>query len=146
MAATGDANDPVLKCEPIVRAFLAAHLLTGNMRRAEEITLEALGAWDPLEQSEEALFERITSLAARAQEHEGPSDLTSPLCLPKKLKAVLKLEPRLRLCFVPRILVGLGAQTCARALGLQLDQINEYTGAAMQLLPLAARQTDSERS
>src|ERR1700749_1401387 len=142
-----DANGLVSgKCEhaaPVVRAFVAAHLLTGSIRRAEEVTLEAFDAWNPLEEPEAALFERLTSLAARTRKYESSSDLTSEPGLPKELNAVLKLAPRLRLCFVTRVLVGLAAPTCARALGIPLEQIDEYAGAAARSLALAARPADS---
>jgi DNA-directed RNA polymerase specialized sigma24 family protein len=132
----------------IDRAFLAAHLLTANIQRAEDAAMAAIALWNPDDESEEALFRRILEAAAHAQVQQSPPGLNNPdesgSYLPKELKAVLELAPQLRRCFVLRILAGLNSEVCARLLGLQSDRVEEYTRAALQ--SLGARHCDRWRA
>jgi DNA-directed RNA polymerase specialized sigma24 family protein len=116
------------------RAFLTAHLLTGNLRQAEKATLYAIDLWRPGEESEAVLFQNVLDAAAHAQvEPAANADASAPH-LPDELQAVLRLAPQLRRCFVLRILAGLPAKACARLLFLHSDLIEQYTCDALQCL------------
>jgi DNA-directed RNA polymerase specialized sigma24 family protein len=117
------------------RALLTAHLLTGNLQQAEAITLGAIGSWRPGEEDEQVLFQNVLDAAARAQVEPSKNNPDrSASYLPNELKAVLRLAPQLRSCFVLRILVGLPAQACAQSLSLQSDMVERYTCDAVQCL------------
>ena len=119
----------------LYRALLTAHLLTGNLQQAEELTLRAIDSWRPGEEAEEVLFQYVLDAAARAQVEPGTNNPDpSASYLPDELKAVLRLAPQLRRCFVLRILAGLPTEACARLLGLHSDVVERYTCDALQCL------------
>ena len=119
----------------IERAFLTAHLLTANIHQAEDATLKGLDSWKPEEEPGEALFQHVLDASARAQiQANRPDSDASGSYLPNELKAVLRLSPDLRRCFVLRVLVGLPLLVCARLLRLDSDRVDEYTCAALQCL------------
>ena len=121
------------------RAFLTAHLFTGSLQKAEEVTLNAIAAWRPDEEPEEKLFQNVLDAAARTQAEVSQSDPDSSRSyLPHELKAVLQLAPQLRHCFVLRVLAGLSAKVCARLLCLHSDMVDRYTCDAVQRLARAA--------
>src|SRR5258708_30544397 len=104
------------------RAILTAHLLTGSLRTAEEGILQAIDSWNPGEEREEVLFQNVLDAAARAQAEPNPDNTdSSGSYLPDELRAVLRLAPALRRCFVLRILAGLPPKACARLLGWHSD-------------------------
>ena len=117
------------------RALLTAHLLTGNLQQAEEVTLDAIDSWRPDEEAEQVLFRNVLDAAARAQARPNSNNLDpASSYLPNELKAVLRLAPQLRRCFVLRVLAGLPAQACARSLSLHSDMVDRYTCDAVQCL------------
>ena len=117
------------------RAFLTAHLLTGNLQQAEEVTLDAIDSWRTGEEAEEVLLQNVFDAAARIQVETDSRNLeASTSYLPNELKAVLRLAPQLRRCFVLRILAGLPEQACARLLSLHSDMVERYTCDALQCL------------
>ena len=117
------------------RALLTAHLLTGNLQQAEEVTLDVIDSWRPGEEAEEVLFQHVLDAAARAQVEPGTSNPDpSAAYLPNELKAVLRLAPQFRRCFVLRILAGLPASVCARLLCLHCDMVERYTCDALRCL------------
>ena len=117
------------------RALLTAHLLTGNLHQAEDLTLDAIDSWRPGEEAEQVLFQNVLDAAARARVEPGTNNPDrSASYLPNELKAVLRLPPQLRSCFVLRILAGLPAQACARLLCLHPDVVERYTCDALQCL------------
>jgi DNA-directed RNA polymerase specialized sigma24 family protein len=121
------------------RALLTAHLLTGSLQQAEKAALDAVDSWDPGEEPEEVLFQNVLDAAAQAQVQPNPSNPdSSGSHLPDELKAVLRLAPQLRRCFVLRILAGLPAQACARLLCLHSDMVETYTCDALQCLARGA--------
>ncbi len=127
--------------EAIVRAvdhaFLTAHLLTGSLQRSEEVALRAIDSWNPREEAGEALIRKIVDAAGGQIDGDSPDSDASGAYLPDELKAVLRLAPRLRHCFVLRILEGLPAQACAQLLHLQRDEVDDYTSAALHRLAAA---------
>ena len=116
-------------------AFLAAHLLTGSSRQAEAAVQEAIEAWDSDDDSEETFVKLVLkSAAAMPAEWTVLNWTDTGSSLPAELQAVLRLSPRLRQCFVLNILLRLSREECGRLLGLSLDRVNEYTGAALRCL------------
>ena len=81
------------------------------------------------------LFQNVLDAAARAQV-EPSTDNPDPSAsyLPNELKAVLRLAPQLRRCFVLRILAGLPAKACARLLCLHSEMVEQYTCDALRCL------------
>jgi len=135
IAATPQAGQGIVHL--IERALLAAHLLTGSLQQAEEATLEAIDSWNPSDEPEEALFQNVLDAAAREQVDPNPNKPdSSGSYLPNELKAVLRLAPQLRRCFVLRILVGLPTEVCARLLCLHSDLVDRYTCDALRCLAL----------
>jgi DNA-directed RNA polymerase specialized sigma24 family protein len=120
----------------IGRAFLAAHLLTASTEQAESVVVEAMESWDPDDDSDEVLLHLVLRSALQADTEGVPwnsNDLDS--MLPTELKAVLRLPPQLRHCYVLRTLVGLSRQTSARLLNLHSREVDHYTREALQRLP-----------
>jgi DNA-directed RNA polymerase specialized sigma24 family protein len=133
IAATPEARQGILR--QLDRALLTAHLLTGSLQQAEEATRDAIDSWNADEEPEEVLFQHVLNSAARAQVEPNPASLDSSTSyLPDELKAVLRLAPQLRRCFVLCILEGLTAKACARLLCLQSDMVERYTCDALQCL------------
>jgi hypothetical protein len=129
LAATPHAAPAVM---PVIdRALLTAQLLTGSLEQAEKAVLEAIDWWNPSEEPE-VLFHRVVEAAARQSQEVPASSEASRLHLPNELKAVLRLAPQPRNCFVLRILLGLGTQGCARLLRSNSKQVEDYTRAALQ--------------
>jgi len=129
--------------QAIGRAFLTAHLLTASTAQAEDAVMVALDSWEPGEEDAEALLQRTLATAA-GQIDRGPAAQDSteqdvPGCVPAELQAVLRLPARLRQCYVLRILAGQPREVCARLLDLHPQQVDQYTNAAMQCLPLMKR-------
>ena len=117
--------------EAIERAFVTAHLLTASARVAEDVTIQAIESWNPREESWELLFDNVVRGALRAGIVQ-PSDPSSS----EELNAVLLLPPRLRRCFVLRILAGLPARACARLLRTSQRRVEDNTRLALQNLSL----------
>ena len=115
--------------QTIERAFLTAHLLTGDLQVAEEVTSRAIESWDPDQESEEQLFDTVLAASARRRGKWQASRR-----LPCELEPVLLLSPHLRRCYVLRILVGLPAQESARLLGISAARVESNTCAALQSL------------
>jgi DNA-directed RNA polymerase specialized sigma24 family protein len=133
IAATPKAGQSILRL--VDRALLIAHLLTGNLQQAEEITLDIIDSWRPGEEPDDVLFQNVLDAAARAKVEPGTNNPDSSASyLPNELKAVLRLAPQLRRCFVLSILAGLPARACARLLTLHSDMVERYTCDALQCL------------
>ena len=122
----------------IGKAFLAAHLLTASAERAETALMEAIVAWDPEDENEEALFRRVLDAAANDRHSSvAPGAKTgdpAETSLPPELQGVLNLSSQLRRCFVLRTLVGLSRPACARLLDLNGGGVDRYTSEAFESL------------
>ena len=137
IAATPQAGQGIARL--LDRALLTAHLLTGSLQQAEEATLEAIDSWKPGDEPEEVLFQHVLDAAARAHVEPNPNHPDSfGSYLPNELKAVLRLAPQLRRCFVLRVLAGLPADVCGRLLCLHSDLVDRYTTDALQYLAFGA--------
>ena len=118
--------------EVLSRLFLTARLLAGSPDAAEQAAMVGIDAWNPDEETEDALFARVVEAAARG-EIEG-ADKAAGSELPKELQAVMTLAPEPRRCFVLRVLEGLPANACAALLGISTEQVSDYTCSALQTL------------
>ena len=116
VSRTGGATEDKQAIEDIVgRAFLTAHLLTGNMEQAESATIAAIDSWNPDDETEEVL------------------DVAGP-CHPVELQRVLRLARPLRRCFVLRVLVGLPPRVCAKLLRSDSRRVDQYSCDASRCL------------
>lgn len=118
------------------RAFVTAYLLTANADQAERITLEGINSWNPNTETPAALFQSVMHATVLPSHKPLGSDSSSPtrMSLPVELQAVLRLAPRLRHCFILRILLGLPPQICAAWLNLSSRRVDQYTRAAVKAL------------
>lgn len=125
----------------IDRAFLAAHLLTGSAEQAERAMMEAIALWGP-DQSDNELFEQVLLAAVRGtveDVHSIANKVDLPGAdFPAELQAVLRLAPKLRQCYVLRVLVRLPREACASLLHLSSHQVDQYMCAALKCLPVLA--------
>jgi len=116
------------------RAYVAAHLITGNGRRAEQIVVDAFDHWDPDWETDESLLRLAVRSAARAS--AGTCEPESARgYLPAELRAVLGLPEQQRRCYVLRVLEGLTRLSSAQLLGLNRDEVDQLTNAALKRLP-----------
>ena len=118
--------------KPLANAFCTALLLTADVERAEAAVLEAIqnSDCDPLlGVSFRDVIERSVNPARGRQ---GPC---APLSVPAELQGVLRLPPRLRHCFVLRLLLNFSRRACAEILRLHVRQVDRYTCAALASLP-----------
>lgn len=119
----------------VARSLHTAYLLTNSAEAAESAVLAGIESWNPDDESNEALFNKVMCAAARRHHRwEPPIRTGARLWLPEELRAVLTLAPPIRRCFVLRNLAGMSAQVCARLLGLPPNQVDEYAGAAHRCL------------
>ena len=122
----------------VSRAFITAHLLTGNTEQAESATMEAIGSWKPDDENESVLLQITSNAAARAPIKLPPSNSSeqdeAESYLPVELRRVLRLASTPRRCFVLRVLVGLPPQVCAQLLHLGIHRIDQYSYAALECL------------
>jgi hypothetical protein len=108
--------------------------LGANAKQAESAVVEAINAWDPGEETEEALFHRVLIRTIQAPlEYETSTTSFVPL----DLQPVLGLSPQLRRCFVLRVLARLSRQVCARLLHLTALQVDQRTYKALESLSQA---------
>ena len=139
VSRTGGATEDKQAIEDIVgRAFLTAHLLTGNVEQAESATIAAIDSWNPDDETEEVLFEKALAMAARTRIKPASSYWNEPdvagSCLPVELQRVLRLARPLRRCFVLRVLVGLPPRVCAKLLRSDSRRVDQYSCDACRCL------------
>lgn len=120
----------------ITKAFLTAHLLTASAKEAERAVTAALDSWDVEDGREQELLNRVLIEALQVEPDE-PASATA--YLPAELRAVLQLPALLRRSYVLRVLAGLSLLTCAGLLKLEPRQVDQFTSAALRLLPALAR-------
>jgi hypothetical protein len=127
MKAEPTIPSPVSK-RTLNRTFSTAFLLTGNAERAEAAILDAIGALDAAELSEETLFLKAMA-AAVAHTAEGPvrdEDFDRLRCFVSiELRRVMRLPVAIRHCFVLRVLVGFPREVCSTILQRSEQDIEE---------------------
>jgi len=108
------------------RIFAAAYLLTGSAKQAEAAMLATSGGC--------LSWKAIAAAIVRGDPDSGqPSDEASPP-LPLELLRVLRLSPRLRQCFVLRVLMAMPRQYCAGLLGIDAEEVDANSRLAAQKL------------
>jgi hypothetical protein len=120
------------------KSFLAAYLLTEDIRQAENAVREAISAWQLDRDDERQLFEITLKMAARAPDlscrTNTGEEAAAEVVLPTELYKVLQLEPELRRPFVLRVLAGVPSAVCAQILSFQANEIDCYCCLALERL------------
>jgi hypothetical protein len=118
------------------RAYLTAYLLAASSERAENAVMRALDSWDPKHTGAAALLNRAVSFVVQESGPRPAAEEPSRLNMPPALRRVLRLPRAQRRCYVLRILLGWPAQVCSRLLGVDVEEVDECTCAALRALPL----------
>ena len=133
--------------EGLGKSFIAAILLTADMKRAECAVLRSISLLDGGCASDGCLLRgtvKASLAGAIGITEQVPEELAEGCSmLPLELQRVLHLSRDFRQCFVLRILLGLSREVCASLLGLDVEGIDERTCASV--LQLAMTQ-DRQRS
>ena len=117
------------------RIYRVVLLLTGSVRRAECAVRDAVQDRDPdCESASALLWEAVAAATRRRHDEHEPV----PCAVPAPLRAVTALPPKLRNCFVLRILEGLPADACAPVLQLSPREVNSAAAEAAQALAILA--------
>lgn len=121
------------KC--LSRIFVAAYLLTGSAKQAETAVSESIqqldidatrGGW--------LSWKAVASAILRQDADTRNTPDEAPVALPDELLRVLRLSPRLRQCFVLRVLMAMPRHYCASLLRIDAEQVNEDSCLAAQEL------------
>ena len=124
MQGTALAPGSILIDQCLSRLFVAAYLLTGSAKLAAGAMSEGTRlSWKAIA----AAIQRGTPDA------EEPPDAASTI-LPIELRRVLRLSPRLRQCFVLRLLMAMPRQYCAGLLGIDAREVDAASSLAAQEL------------
>lgn len=117
------------------RIFVAAYLLTGNAEQAEAVASESIQQLD-ISATRDGRLSWKTLAAAILQRDPGPEQMhhEAPMALPVELQRVLRLPPRLRQCFVLRVLMAMPRHYCAGLLHMGADQVEANSSQAAQVL------------
>jgi hypothetical protein len=114
-------------------AFRTALLLTGDTRIAEAAVMCGIRACEDLSPGG-LLIETVRSaVRRRTKSSDGPYEVE---CLPPDLRRLFTLQPRLRHCFVLRILMGLSPEVCAEVLDISVIAFEDAVYGALTQLPL----------
>jgi hypothetical protein len=122
------------------RIFVAAYLLTGSARQAETAVSESIqqldinatrGGW--------LSWKAVAAAIVRDDAEAGQAPEQPPVPLPVELLRVVRLSPRLRLCYVLRVLMAMPRQYCASLLRIDAEQVDtDSCLAAQELATMAA--------
>jgi hypothetical protein len=127
------------KC--LSRMFVAAYLLTGSPIQAEAVVLESIRKLDIQATRDGCLsWKAIAGAIVRGDcDSEPASEETPATPLPVELARVLRLSPRLRQCFVLRILMAMPRHYCAGLLRIDAEQVDaDSCQAARELANMVA--------
>jgi len=123
--------------ESMPKAFCIALILTGNVDGAEAAVLRGIAALDSNYTCGHHLI-RQTSIAAIGRHLDFLNQAEQALSiLPPELCRVLLLAPKLRHCFVLRILLGMTPKLSAEILGRPVLEVDDALGAALRSLAVA---------
>lgn len=132
----------------VFRTFVMAHLLTGSLKQAEIASMEAIDAWNPETESDEALLRHgVDAALCRTDRRVQPDPIESVAggsYLPVELQAVLKLPPSHRKCFALRVLGGFFPLDCARLLHLPPRTFQKHMHSAVLRLAKLNRHEATE--
>jgi len=117
------------------RMFVAAYLLTGSARQAEALVSESIRQLD-IDATRDGRLSWKASAATALAEDPGSEQTPgeAPTALPVELQRVLRLSPRLRQCFVLRVLMAMPRSYCAGLLRMDADQVEANACLAAQEL------------
>lgn len=129
------------KTPDLDRMFIVALLLTRKMQQAEAVVIRSIQSLDPDASDELTRYAGIIKAAAAdgipLTEHAAIDVPSSCPNFAEELKNVMHLPPKLRYCFVARVLSGLSQDVCAELLSLMPHEVVAYTRAAISALSLA---------
>lgn len=121
------------------RIFVAAYLLTGSARQAEALSAESIRELDIGATRRACLsWKAVVAAIMRGESDSEQAPDERPLALPIELLRVLRLSPRLRQCFVLRVLMAMPRQYCAGLLCIAAEQVDANCDLAAQELALIA--------
>jgi len=122
------------------RIFVAAYLLAGNARQAEAAVSESIERLDLAAARNGRLsWKTIAAAIMRSAPDSEPTSEEAPIALPVELQRVLRLSPRLRQCFVLRVLMAMPRHYCAGLLCVDAGQVEANSClAARELASMAA--------
>lgn len=129
------------KC--LSRMFVAAYLLTGCARQAEAVVLESIQKLDVQATRDGCLsWKAIAGAIGRGGGASEPAPDQAPAkLLPVELLRVLRLSPRLRQCFVLRMLMAMPRHYCAGLLRIDAEQVDaDSCQAARELANMVAEE------
>ena len=132
-AASSAGSIVIDKC--LARIFVAAYLLTGNTQQAEGATVESIQQLDLNATRSGCLSWKAiaASITPGNPDSEGTPEEASTE-LPIELLRVLRLSPRLRQCFVLRVLMAMPRQYCAGLLQIDPREVDANSSLAVQQL------------
>jgi hypothetical protein len=117
------------------RMFVAAYLLTGSARQAESVVSESIQHLDTNATRVGCLSWKAIAAAILSEDPDAdPTPDESPTELPIELLRVMRLSPRLRQCFVLRVLMAMPRHYCAGLLRINAEQVDADTCLAAQEL------------
>lgn len=122
---------PSQAAETLTKAFVTAFLLTGNAVEAESAVMNAIEGSSPDPCSDGLLYGAIRAAIRAPSQRSFRADENG---LPRGLSGVLRLPSGPRYSFVLRVLAGLTRESCALLLDLSLQQLDEWTCAAVEEL------------
>jgi hypothetical protein len=131
------------KC--LSRSFVAAYLLTGSAKQAEAVLSESIQHLDIAATRDGCLSWKAIAAAIKRGGADSESTLDeAPPALPAELLRVLRLSPRLRQCFVVRLLMAMPRHYCAGLLRIDARQVDAYSClAAQELARIVAREAEN---
>jgi hypothetical protein len=133
LEGTGLAAGSIVIDKCFSRIFVAAYLLTGNATQAEAVTLESLerlsihATWNGC-----LSWKAIAAAIVPEDPDSEPAPDQAPASFPVELQRVLRLPPRLRQCFVLRVLMAMPRHYCAGLLRMDAEQVDANSCLAMQ--------------
>ena len=124
------------------RIFVAAYLLTGSARRAEQLMLGSIRQLDIQRVPGGRLSWKALGAAflESGSEPEQTPDDTPWMPLPAELRRVLRLSTRRRHCFVLRFLMAMPRAYCAGLLRMDAAEVDALCALAARELTDMARQ------
>ena len=132
---TALAAGSVVIDKSLSRMFVAAYLLTGSVRQAEAAVSESIRQLDIAATRDGCLsWKAIAAAILHGDRDTGQTAGETPAALPIELLRVLRLSPRLRQCFVLRVLMAMPRHYCAGLLRLDAEQVDADSCLAAQEL------------
>jgi len=129
------------KC--LSRMFVAAYLLTGSAKKAEAVVLASIRKLDIQATRDGCLSWKAIAgaIVRRDRDSEQAPEEPPATLLPVEMIRVLRLSPRLRQCFVLRMLMSMPRHYCAGLLRIDAEQVDaDSCQAARELANMVAEE------